>query len=361
MQKNNDCSNTLGLINVLVARFSALGDVALAVPVLYSVARCYPDVRFIFVTRPSMVPIFVNKPDNLIVTGADVKNDYTGPTGILRLIKELRKEYSPDAFADLHDVLRTRVMEMYCRLNGIRVSRINKGRSGRKALTRSRNKVMLPLLSSRARYREVFYRLGLPVEDRFSGLYNGHGKAPATDYAVICPPRTAGERWIGIAPFAAHKGKIYPPSKMEQAVRAISENHKSIRIFLFGGGDGEATILNSWAERYPGVMSLAGKRFGFAAELALMNHLDVMLSMDSANMHLASIAGTRTITIWGATHPYCGFKGWRQSDADYIQLPMTCRPCSVFGNAPCMRGDYHCLEAIRPEIIVNAIDKVLAQ
>lgn len=354
MPKSSDSNNTLGLISVLVARFSALGDVAMTVPVLYSVARGYPDVRFVFVTRQSMTSIFINRPQNLIIVGADVKTDYTGPRGIWRLVDELNKEYDFDAFADLHDVIRTRLMGLCCRLKGIRVSRINKGRAGRKALTRSRNKIMLPLLSSRARYREVFYRLGLPVDDRFNGLYDGHALAPVADFAKICPPRSEGECWIGIAPFAAHKGKIYPSEKMEEVVKTLTAS-RPMRIFLFGGGGNEAEILNGWAERYPGVVSLAGKRYGFAAELALMNHLDLMLSMDSANMHLASIAGTRTITIWGATHPYCGFKGWRQNDADSIQLPMTCRPCSVFGNKPCLRGDYHCLEAIRPDTVVSTI------
>mgnify|MGYP001028676995 FL=1 len=362
MQKNNTpTSNTLGLITVLAARFSAIGDVAMTVPVLYSVARCYPDVRFVFVTRPSMTSIFINRPDNLIVVGADVKTDYVGLGGLRRLISELKKEYDFDAFADLHDVIRTRIMGFFCRLQRTRVSRINKGRQGRKALTRVRNKVMLPLLSSRARYREVFHRLGLPVDYRFDGLYDGHAMAPADDFACICESRPNGERWIGIAPFAAHKGKIYPPEKMEEVVKGLCESPGATRVFLFGGGGEEAEILNSWAEKYHGVTSLAGKRYGFAAELALMNHLDLMLSMDSSNMHLAAIAGTRTITVWGATHPYCGFMGWRQSDADCIQLPMSCRPCSVFGNKPCLRGDYLCLNAIRPAEILKVISGAHAE
>lgn len=361
MQKNSsgNTTNTLGLISVLVARFSALGDVAMTVPVLYSAARCYPDVRFVLVTRPSMTSIFINRPGNLIVVGADVSADYTGFRGMRRLVKELDEEYHFDAFADLHDVIRTRLMGLCCRLRRIRVSRINKGRAGRKALTRSHNKVMLPLLSGRARYREVFHRLGLPLDNRFDGLFGGHAKAPESDFASITAPRCGDTRWIGIAPFAAHKGKIYPPEKMEEVVRGLSRRG-DLRIFLFGGGGQEAETLNRWADEYPGVTSLAGKRFGFGAELALMNHLDLMLSMDSANMHLASIVSTRTITVWGATHPYCGFKAWHQSDDDCIQLPMNCRPCSVFGNKPCLRGDYLCLSAIRPTEILKVLENGLS-
>ena len=84
-----------------------------------------------------------------------------------------------------------------------------------------------------------------------------------------------------------------------------------------------------------------------------------MVAMDSANMHFASLAQTPTLSIWGATHPYCGFKAWKQSDKDTIQLPLSCRPCSVFGNKPCHRGDYLCMTAIRPENILKRISEIL--
>ena len=67
--------NERGMLSVLLARFSAYGDVAMTVPVVYSACRCYPDVRFVLVTRPSMRAIFVNAPANLTVVGADVKQD----------------------------------------------------------------------------------------------------------------------------------------------------------------------------------------------------------------------------------------------------------------------------------------------
>lgn len=78
--------------------------------------------------------------------------------------------------------------------------------------------------------------------------------------------------------------------------------------------------------------------------------------MDSANMHLASLVGLRTVSVWGATHPYTGFLGWRQRTRDVVQLDMTCRPCSVFGDRPCFRGDYHCLAGITPKMIIEKLE-----
>ena len=344
---------------MLAMRFSALGDVAMTVPVLYSACACYPDVHFTFVTRKSMTSIFINPPSNLTVKGIDLEHGYKGVGGLWHLFRELRAEVGFDGFIDLHDVLRTKIFSLYCRMYGIPVSTINKGRRGKRALTRRHNKVLLPLQSSRARYRQVLHRIGLPVESRFDGLYGENGKGNPADFSAITTPKLHGEKFVGIAPFAKHAGKIYPPALMLQVLQDIVEV-PGVRIFLFGGGGDESDLLDMWAGKFDNVTSLAGKRYGFAAELALVSHLDVMVSMDSANMHLASLVRTPVVSIWGATHPYCGFNGWRQREEDTVQLPMTCRPCSVFGNKPCFRGDYHCLRGISPNAVIRRVKKYIA-
>lgn len=358
----SESAHTAGHRTVLMCRFSALGDVAMTVPVIYSVCRSYPDVRFVMVTRPMMTALFVGAPENLTVVGADVNGKYEGVNGIRVLASDLYSEYRPDVFVDLHNVLRTRLLAIFLRLKGVPSVRIFKPRAKRRALTRRVNKVMLPLTSQRARYREAFFKAGLPCNEMFDGLYHGRNSAPEADFAKISAPKPAGEKWIGIAPFAAHAGKVYPPDKMEQIVAMFqrdADQGERLWIFLFGGGGEEQAILEGWAAKYPCVQSLAGKRYGFHAELALLNHLDVMLAMDSANMHLAAIAGAPTLSIWGATHPYCGFKGWRQRDDDTIQVPVPCRPCSVFGDKPCFRGDYICLTAIKPELVYSRMREKL--
>jgi ADP-heptose:LPS heptosyltransferase len=344
--------------NVLVMRFSALGDVAMTIPVVYSVCRCNPGTRFIFLTKKSQASLFINPPTNLVVLGYDFKKDYPHSYDLVRLFLKLKKEYDIDAIADLHGVLRSFAISLTGRLHGVKVHTIRKGRRNKRALTRPRNKVMLPLISSRARYREVFYHFGFDMEERFTGLY-GNEKADPQLFASIAPTKAEGEKWIGIAPFAKHKGKIYPLELMEKVVAELSALPE-VKIFLFGGGDYEREVLARWAQTYPGVTTLADKKHGFPVELALQSYLDTMVTMDSANMHLASLVGVRVISIWGATHSYCGFKGYKQQESDIIQLPMPCRPCSVFGNKPCMRGDYYCLSAISPQTIIQKVKSIIS-
>lgn len=342
---------------MLVTRFSAIGDVAMTVPAIYGACHAHPDVNFHFVTRKSMASIFLNHPDNLTVTGIDLKGDYHGLKGMRNLLKEMRQKYGIDAIVDLHDVIRTKYLRLLGRLHGMKVTRIHKGRKGKHALTRRHDKVMLPLESSRSRYRDTFARMGLAPDESFVGLFP-QGAASADSYAAICQPRQEGVQWVGIAPFAKHQGKIYPLELMEQVVADIAAR-PNVRIFLFGGGEHERAVLRGWQEKYPRVTSLAEGHYGFGTELALVSNLDCMVSMDSANMHLASLVAIPVVSVWGATHPYCGFKGWQQADENIIQLPLTCRPCSVFGDKPCLSGDYFCLKGIKPAVIRDKILSIL--
>ena len=218
---------------------------------------------------------------------------------------------------------------------------------------------MLPLISSRARYREVFYRAGFSTEDMFMSIF-GNEKAKPEQYASVSPPKQPGNLWIAIAPFAKHKGKIYPLNMMQKVVDKISQWNNTT-IFLMGAGEYEKQKLTELAANHNNVKNLATQRNGFPCELALLSNCDVMVSMDSANMHLASLVRLPVVSIWGATHPYCGFLGWHQEERNAVQINLPCRPCSVFGNKPCLRDDYFCLTGIKPQMIIDRIRQVLVE
>lgn len=335
---------------ILVTRFSALGDIAMTIPALYDACRSNPERQFLMLTRKGPAKMFVNRPDNLRVAGIDL-DEYKGAAGLWRLASRLA-DAGVTMMVDLHDVLRTKALRGFLATRGIRSTHIDKGRREKKNLTRANHKHIVPLKNSIERYRDTFTRAGLRMEKSFSTIFPD-GADPAL-FAAATAPKKEGERWIGLAPFARHKGKIYPPELMEQAIADMTSK-QGVKIFLFAGGPEEEARAALWAAKYPGIVNLAPLHMGFEAEMALMSHCDAVISMDSANMHLASLAGTRVISIWGATHPYCGFMGFNQNEKDTLQLEMSCRPCSVFGDKPCRRGDYHCLNGITPQRIVKAV------
>ena len=170
---------------------------------------------------------------------------------------------------------------------------------------------------------------------------------------------TDGGPLIGIAPFAAHEGKIYPLNLMEKVIAQLADRHPSARLFFFGGGQKEMAVFQQWVEKYPRCVVVGDHLRGLDRELTLMQRLNVMISMDSANMHLASLVGLPVVSVWGATHPYAGFYGYGQRPENAVQLDLPCRPCSIFGNKKCMRGDLACLKNISPEQIINKVEAVI--
>lgn len=339
---------------VLVIRLSALGDVAMLVPVLYSAAKYYPDDEFYLLTKSPLLPLFEHRPDNVRVIPFYAKDKHKGFGGLLALIRQLAS-LRFDKIADTHDVLRSKPIRFFFRLKGKQTASIRKGRAEKRALTKQHGKQFKPLKTSIERYLDVFSSLGYRFTPDFVSVFD-YG---LRDFSLIKPVTGAqtGD-WIGIAPFAKHQGKTYPVEKTGELIRLLA-GRDGTRIFLFGGKD-EEVQLEEWASQYENVTSVSG-HFTFSAELLLMSYLKVMLTMDSGNMHMASLVGTPVVSVWGATHPYAGFFGYGQDPANIVQVDnLPCRPCSVFGQKPCFRKDYACLNRITPVQIVNQIEKVIS-
>ena len=315
----------------------------MTVPVVHDLAVQYPDLEITMLSREMARPLFEQLPKNVHFFAADLNGKHKGLFGLNRLLRDIHfKDF--DYTADFHDVLRTQWLSFVCRLLGKKVAKIDKGRKDKKALTRQKDKIFVQQASSFERYAKVLEQLGFPIKPQFVKL----------DYSAFCGTQKAtNETWIGIAPFAKHQAKVYPLEKMEQVIKVLSER-KNTTIFLFGGGEEEKRQIAELCSKYPNVQA-AQSQHGLKGELALMGQLDVMLSMDSANMHLASLVGTRVVSVWGGTHPYAGFLGWNQNPSDCVQLDLPCRPCSVYGNKACSRGDYACLNGIATNQIIEKL------
>lgn len=330
---------------LLIIRFSAMGDVAMTVPVITSLALSHPDMQITVLTQQRMAALFSWMPDNVSVLGVNLR-DYHGVTGLSQLFQRL-KPYRFDAVADLHDVLRTKYLRMRFRLMRTRVAVIDKSRAERKALL-GHGLDHEPLVPVTDRYAAVFQQLGLQLTADY---------VPPVVPEAMTIPLEVPQPAVGVAPFAAHKGKIYPLEMMREVVDMLV--NRGYHVFLFGSGNDEAAAMASW-ER-DGVVSVVGKIGGLRNELLLMSRLRVMVSMDSSNMHMAALMGTPTVSVWGATHPKAGFVAWNQPEDSILQLPMPCRPCSIYGKKPCSKGDYPCLRQISPQSVVELVMKYAAK
>ncbi|MDO4762942.1 MAG: glycosyltransferase family 9 protein [Flavobacteriaceae bacterium] len=311
-------------MRILAYRFSAFGDVAMLVPVFREFLKQHPNVEILMLSRAGFKDLFHGIP-RLYFKGVDLKK-YSGVFGLKRLSDEVYQEFKPQIVGDFHSVLRSQILNFFFRLKGLPIHRLDKGRKEKKQLIRIDNLHKIPLKKNTERYADVLRKMGFHFE-------LSHQLKPISE----------NKEGIGFAPFAQHFGKMLPLEKSYELAQKLAENHK---VYFFGGGKKENEILSKWEKEIPNAESLAGK-LSLRQELEKIANLKVMVSMDSANMHLASLVGTRCVSVWGATHPFAGFLGYGQSEEDVVQIKdLTCRPCSIFGNKKCYRGDWACLNEI---------------
>ncbi|HEX8577683.1 MAG TPA: glycosyltransferase family 9 protein [Flavobacterium sp.] len=317
--------------HLAIIRLSAMGDVAMTVPVIRAFAHQYPKVKITFISRPFFKPFFEGIP-NLTFFEFDAQERHKGLIGLIWLFLDLRR-LKMDGFADLHNVLRSKVIRMLFALSGKNIAHTDKGRAEKKALTRPEKKVFLPLKSMFERHAITFKKLGFNIDLSQSVFPEKPVLSPTILNVIGEKTQTINTKLIGIAPFAQYESKVYPADLMQQVIDILAA-HEEYKILLFGGGKKEIAILEGFAQGKRNVITIAGK-IKFHEELQLISHLDVMLAMDSGNGHIAAMLGVKVITLWGATHPFAGFVPFNQplenalvSDRD--QFPKL--PTSVYGN-----------------------------
>lgn len=335
--------------HILVIRLSAMGDVAMTIPVLRAFIAQNPNVRITILTRAFFVPIFRDL-KNITVLSADLKGKHKGIFGLYRLSREI-KSLNIDAIADLHNVLRSKILKAL--MFNTKCVQIHKGRKEKKDLISGI--IFKQLKTTHQRYADVFEKLGFRVD-----LSNpGFPKRAELDQNISSIVGLKNEKWIGIAPFAQYESKMYPLDLIEEVVSILNKSGE-YKFFLFGGGDNEVAVLDALAHKFDNVISIAGKLL-LSEELSLISNLDCMVSMDSGNSHLAAIQGVKTITIWGITHPFAGFAPFNQPE-DHFVLPDLGKypniPCSVYGNKVCP-GYENVMRSIQPNEIIEKIVYVL--
>jgi ADP-heptose:LPS heptosyltransferase len=326
-----------------------MGDVAMTAPILRALVAQHPEVKITIVSRVFYKPIFKNIP-NVTFFSAHVYHRHKGLLGLFRLYKDLKSKGITE-IADLHNVLRSKIIRTLFSISGIKTATVNKGRAEKAALTRADNKIFKPLPTMFERYAKVFEELGFTV-DLSKPEFPPKQKLDSDIVDLIGENH---QKLIGIAPFAQYDSKVYPLDLMQEVIDKLAEN-KNHKILLFGGGKKEIELLDTLSKDKENGINCAGKMH-FKQELQLISNLDVMLSMDSGNAHIAAMLGIKVITLWGATHPFAGFSPFNQPFenalvSDRNLFPKL--PTSVYGNKK-VAGYENAMRTISVEEIVSRI------
>jgi len=342
--------------HILVIRLSAMGDVAMTVPVLIALKKNHPETKITVLTKPHFEPIFKNI-SGIKVFRAEVNSKHKGLLGLWKLSREL-KLLSITHVADLHNVLRSNILGWFLRSQSVSLRKVNKGRQEKRELVRIENKSFKPLKNTIERYQEVFIELGFTFNIGKSIFL------PRQEFSnnLLHFSKEKFKKTIGVAPFATYSSKMYSLSLMEEVIRNLITDGNN-RVFLFGGGVSEVKQLSILDSKFGAeVQSVAGT-LSFEEELTIISNLDVMLAMDSSNGHLAANYDVPVITIWGVTHPYAGFKPFNQSLENSLlpdrkKFPMI--PTSIYGNKFPKQYE-EAINTIKPKTIVSKVLEILNQ
>jgi len=337
--------------HILVLRFSSLGDIAIMVPLFRVLFKTYPNLNITIVTTNKIAPVFYEF-KTLNFFNVDFKNKHKGLIGLWYLFKELRV-LNITCIADLHAVIRSYIIGGFFKSNFFKLKRINKGRREKNVLTRKKKKIFRPLTSTLYRYSDVFRKLGYPI-DFINHEFPDRLSMPKK---LIDKYDQKEKPFIGIAPFAAHIGKIYPLDLMQKVIGYLQKDYK---IFLFGFGVKQTSKLNLWENAFSNVYNCSD-RLNLLDQMKLISNLSLMISMDSFNGHLAANTGIPVITIWGMSHPFLGFSPFLQPDVNQIVIDRNkynLIPTSVYGNK-IPKGYENAFRSISPLTIIERANKIL--
>ena len=326
--------------HILIIRLSSMGDVAMVSPVLRELLENNKNYKISVLTNFQFFPFFRAFNDVDLIS-FDKKKQHKGLFGMFRLFKEIKK-LDVDYVVDLHEVLRTNFLKAVLK---VPFYQINKGRNEKERLVSG--KIFAPLKSTHQRYRDVFEKIGISIKPLSKTQIH---RVDISDLKLI--PKN-NKLLIGIAPFAAHKGKEYPIVQMEEVIKEIN---KDFNVILFGGGKKEEFILDDLAGKHSNVINIANK-FSLDQEMDVISNLSIMLSMDSANGHIAALMGIKVLTIWGVTHPFAGFSPYGQADKNNIlvnRLQFPKIPTSIYGEK-FPNGYEKAISSISPKEIISKL------
>ena len=349
-------------MRILVIRFSAMGDVALTVPAIRRIIQENPALEIVFLSNPFFAPFFKDidrfqfRPVNLKI--------YAGIRGIWKLYQELKSDKPFDQILDLHGSLRSRILSIFFKLDNLPIYRIDKGKAEKKKAIRTHHKILKPLFTSTNRYLNVFKDAGFKMGKGYFPFEDPNLSSKSSNWEGIQGyvgfTNINSNKKIGWAPFAGFELKEMPWIKQVKLVQDILALKKDLEIILFSSPGQKSNLLPF----YEGLNSEDSDRIhnsfdlcqGLEEELKLMQSLDLMVSMDSGNLHMAALLGVKVLGIYGTTHPFLGFSPFLQGFTGVFQREdLSCRPCTVFGNGKCYRGDFACMNQIPDDLLIRKI------
>ena len=341
--------------DILVVRFSAIGDILLTTPLLRAIRTRHPGARIAFLTKEQFVPLLSDNPNLNEVFGIKEED---GIRAIAEAVKSVRYSH----LLDLHGNLRTLGLRAIARGPWRTYS---KRRLERQVLISTKRDIYPADTPMAERYFEAAADLDVDIDGQPPDFFLAPEAEERADARLAELGLGQGRALVAIAPGAAHPTKCWPTDGWIRLSRRLAST--GAEVVIVGGPDDReiaTTIvagvrggLTSAEERR--VVSAAGT-LGLQESGAVIKRAAALISGDTGVMHMATGVGTPVVALFGPTVRQFGFFPYRAQRASVVELPMDCRPCTAQGGPSCPLGHHRCMRAIAPETVFESLCAILA-
>ena len=316
----------------------------MTVPIVSVFRQTYPEVKITVLTTKFFSELFNQIPNINFLYFEKKHKNIKGLVLLTNAIKNIKADY----IIDLHNVIRTNIINFLINpFNIFKTSffKLKKGRREKKRLIKGGK--LKKLKTMHQRYADVFTNLDLSLDlKKFTSYKKVKISNTNIDFHNF-------KNFIGIAPFAKHSCKEYSLTNILKIIDSINQD---TCVILFGAPGNEQYKLEKISDKKQNVYSIAGK-LSLSQEMAVISNLDLMISMDSANGHIATLFGIKVISIWGATHPYLGYAPFGQPEGNSITVDLKKYPnvpATIYGRN-CPENCIDAINSISPEKIISMI------
>jgi lipopolysaccharide heptosyltransferase II len=345
------------LQKILVIRFSSLGDVILSSPLIRNLRAAYPSARIDFLVKTEYADTVQFNPHISSVITLKTSDGQE-----LRSLKKYIRQTGYDIIIDIHNSLRSR----YIRLGaGALHTTVVKKRAIKRFFL--------------VKFGWNFYHKVIPVADRYMETVRKFGVSDDGGGLEIFFPEetrhaisTIMERYkpekyeivVGMGPAARHGTKRWLPERFVELGVALAKRYRC-KIFLYGSREetdfcGDMSQMMNTRSGYTVAENFAGK-LNLLETAAALDYCHVMISNDSALMHMAAARKKNTVAIFGSTVKELGFVPYRTRSIIVERNDVHCRPCSHIGLAECPKKHFRCMKDISASDVMSAVEEILVK
>ncbi|MBI4548403.1 MAG: glycosyltransferase family 9 protein [Ignavibacteriae bacterium] len=340
---------------ILIIRFSSIGDIVLASPLIRALRSAYPTSQIDFLVKKEYAELVQFNPHltSVIVLTSSEKEE-------IKALKATIRNIHYDLLIDLHHSLRSFYIRLFSGVRHVRT--VNKRVIARFFLVNFKWNFYRNVVSVADRYLKTVEQLGVRDDGKGLELFIPEETTSSMDAIMSKYKLDRYETILGIAPMANHATKRWLPERFVEFGVRSSKNHRT-KIFIFGNHKesdfcGDIAQLINTQTGSAIAESLAGK-LSLLETAAAIDFCDLVVSNDTGIMHLAAARKKKVVAIFGSTVREFGFYPYGTDSIVLEQSGLPCRPCSHIGRERCPKGHFRCMKDILADDVIEATKRLL--